>query len=228
MTREDPFAQTVIPLFHQLYYGAGELTWRNTYWLGFQAQKCPLDLWIYQEILYDVHPTVVIEAGTLGGGTALFLACMMDLIGQGRVITIDVRPQSDLPQHPRLTYVAGSSIDPAVVGAVTEQLVEDDTVLVILDSGHDRSHVLTELRTYADFVSIGSYLIVEDTNLNGNPVLPNFGPGPREAVEEFLAERNDYVADREREKFLMTFNPGGYLRRGAAIQTTCWIERGRI
>ncbi len=85
--------------------------------------------------------------------------------------------------------------------------------LVILDSGHSRNHVLTELHAYAPFVTPGSYLVVEDTNLNGHPVLGQHGPGPAEAVAEFLEHNDSFVRDESREKFLLTFNPGGFLKR---------------
>jgi len=85
--------------------------------------------------------------------------------------------------------------------------------LVILDSDHSKAHVLQEMELYAPMISVGSYLIVEDTNLHGHPVLPEFGPGPMEAVAEFLPKNPDFIVDRSREKFFMTFNPGGYLKR---------------
>ena len=85
--------------------------------------------------------------------------------------------------------------------------------MVDLDSNHSKQHVLEEMRAYAPMITIGNYLIVEDTNINGHPVLPEFGPGPMEAVEEFLKENHDFVPDPSREKFLVTFNPGGYLRK---------------
>jgi cephalosporin hydroxylase len=84
---------------------------------------------------------------------------------------------------------------------------------VILDSDHERDHVLNELRLYAPLVSAGSYLIVEDSNVNGHPVVSDFGPGPAEAVEQFLAETEEFEVDRSREKFFLTFNPSGYLRK---------------
>ena len=85
--------------------------------------------------------------------------------------------------------------------------------MVVLDSDHHRDHVLAELRTYSALVTPGSYLIVEDTNINGHPVRPEFGPGPMEAVDEFLRESPDFAIDPEREKFFLTFNPRGFLRR---------------
>jgi len=86
-------------------------------------------------------------------------------------------------------------------------------VLVLLDSDHSRDHVLKELQSYAPLVTPGSYVVVEDTNLDGHPVFPEFGPGPMEAVAEFLGSDSHFEVDRTREKFLMTFNPGGFLKR---------------
>jgi cephalosporin hydroxylase len=86
-------------------------------------------------------------------------------------------------------------------------------IMVILDSDHTRAHVRGELRGYGPLVTPGSYLIVEDTNLNGHPAYPQFGPGPMEAVKEFLASSPNFLPDPDCEKFFMTFNPPGYLRR---------------
>lgn len=85
-----------------------------------------------------------------------------------------------------------------------------------MDSNHTKSHVLSEMRVYGDLVTHGSYMVVEDSNLNGHPVDPRFGPGPFEAIGEFLAERDDFVVDETREKFYLTFNPRGYLRKTAS------------
>ena len=87
--------------------------------------------------------------------------------------------------------------------------------MVILDSAHTKAHVLAEMRAYAPMVTVGSYLLVEDTNVNGHPVAPDFGPGPMEAVEAFLTETDEFERDPSREKFLLSFNPGGWLRRCA-------------
>jgi cephalosporin hydroxylase len=203
----------VVRAFHQLYYDSRETIWFNTRWLGVRAQKCPLDLWSYQEILHEVGPDLIIETGTAEGGSGLFLASMCDLLGRGSVVTIDVLHDPSRPRHPRLTYLQGSSTDPAIVEQARRRAGRSDTVLVILDSDHSKEHVRAEMRAYADLVSVGSYLIVEDTNINAHPVLPDFGPGPWEAVEEFLKERPDFAVDPDREKFLLTFNPMGYLRR---------------
>jgi len=88
-----------------------------------------------------------------------------------------------------------------------------DKVLVTLDSDHAKHHVLEELRIYSKMASVGSYVVVDDTNLNGHPVNRPFGPGPAEAVEEFLAQESGLVRDTSREKFGLTFSPGGFLKR---------------
>lgn len=85
--------------------------------------------------------------------------------------------------------------------------------MVILDSDHKKVHVLNELKIYSKFVSKGSYLIVEDSNINGHPVLPNFGLSPMEAIKDFLKENKNFIIDKTKEKFFLTFNPNGYLKR---------------
>ena len=85
--------------------------------------------------------------------------------------------------------------------------------MVILDSDHEADHVYQELIAYSPFVQTGDYLIVEDTNINGHPVTRDYGPGPMEALDQFLSENHEFMIDRRCERFLMTMNPRGYLRR---------------
>ena len=201
--------------FHRLYYDEAEKggTWKNTSWLGVPAHKCPMDMWIYQEMIHELKPDLIVETGTYQGGSALFLASMCDIEGKGAVVSVDIEPQPGLPEHARITYLIGSSTSPGILEEIREKIEPGATVMVILDSDHSADHVSAELRAYAPLVSVGSYLVVEDTNVNGNPILPGWGPGPREAVEEFLKETNGYEVDQTREKFFMTFNPGGFLKR---------------
>ena len=202
----------IVWAFHRLYYNSGSRTWSDTYWFGTQTQKCPLDLWIYQEILHEVRPSAIVETGTAAGGSALYLASICDLLGTGEIVTVDIDERAR-PSHPRVTYVGGSSIAQDVVARVMDLVGDRTPVMVILDSDHSRDHVLEELRRYAPLVTSGSYLVVEDTNINGHPVLPDFGPGPMEAVETFLSESDDFSVDTTREKLMLTFNPRGFLRR---------------
>jgi cephalosporin hydroxylase len=206
-------SQETVDRFHELYYNSAARTWRNTWWMGIRTYKCPLDLWIYQEILSEVRPDLVIECGTAEGGTALYIAHILDLIGKGDVITVDLVPATNPPSHPRIHYVHGSSTDPAIVRFLEDAARGKGAVIVILDSVHTREHVAEELRLYHSLVTTSSYLIVEDTNINGHPVYSDHGPGPMEAVREFLSGRDDFFADTSKEKFFLSFNPDGYLKR---------------
>ena len=207
--------RSVVTEFHRLYFDARafNMTWRNTWFMGHAILKCPLDLWLYQEILHTVRPAVIVETGTAFGGSALYFASLCDLLDHGRVITVDVEPRANRPAHPRITYVDGSSAAPDVVRQVTAAIGRAAPVLVVLDSDHRREHVLAELEAYGPLVTKGSYLIVEDTNLNGHPVEPDHGPGPLEAVETFLRGHPEFAHDTAMDKFLLSFNPRGYLRR---------------
>jgi len=189
----------VIDGFHKLYYETGEAggTWKDTTFLGVSTWKSPLDLWVYQELLWELRPGLIVETGTAHGGSALYLATLCETIGTGEVVSVDIGEWPDRP----------------VVAQVAERAKGAGTVLVVLDSDHSRDHVLAELRAYAPLVTPGSYLVVEDTNINGHPVYEAFGPGPMEAVQDFLKERDDFEVDRTRERFLFSFNPGGWLRK---------------
>jgi cephalosporin hydroxylase len=182
--------------------------------LGTPVLKLPLDLWLFQELIVELRPDLLVETGTFAGGSALYYATVMEAIGTGRVISIDVDSDPARPEHPRLQYIHGGSTDPRVVDYARASADNAERVMVILDSDHAADHVLEEMRAYAPLVSVGSLLIVEDTNINGHPVDPDFGPGPMEAVTRFLAQTVDFAPDRDLERrFLVTFHPRGYLRR---------------
>ena len=205
---------TIVKQFHRLYYHSLHRTWKDTRYRGVTIWKCPLDLWLYQELLHDMRPDLIVETGTAFGGSAYFLGDLCDTLQlDAKIITIDIATEPGRPEHDRVTYVTASSTDPAVLAQVREAVPADGRVLVILDSDHAYGHVLDELRAYADLVSVGSYVVVEDTNVNGHPAYPEFGPGPMEAVDAFLAEDDRFVIDAGMEKFFMTFNPRGYLKK---------------
>jgi cephalosporin hydroxylase len=202
--------------FSRYFYTRADLTWNNTEWLGVQLWKNPLDLWVYQEIVFEVKPALIIETGTYRGGSAYYFASLCDLLGQGQIVTIDRSDNKHRPRHPRIEYWIGSSVAPDIVGKLEARVAETDgPVLVVLDSDHREPHVTKELAAYHGFVTPGSYLIVEDTNINGHPVNPFFGPGPMEAVEQFLPAHPEFEIDRSREKYMVTHNPNGFLRRKA-------------
>ncbi len=202
----------IIDIFHKFYYDSG--IHRKTYWFGVPVWKIPFDLWIYQEIIYELKPELIIETGTAYGGSALYMANILYLIGQGKVITIDIDDTRKRPKHPRITYLKGSSVSKEILDIVKNEYKKTKgNVIVILDSDHKKEYVLKELELYNSFVSKGSYLIVEDTNINGNPVYEEYGHGPMEAVKEFLKKNKNFQIDKTREKFFVSFNPNGYLKR---------------
>ena len=187
------------------------LPWRETTWLGRAITSAPTDLIAYQQLLADVRPDVVIETGAADGGRSLFLASMLDLIGHGRVVAVGA-DDGDRPVHDRLTHLDGDLIGGSL-DASLDDLVGDGRALVILGSAADRATTHREFRRLERFVPAGSYVVVAETILNGNPVWPAFGPGPAEGVKQILGQHGDFVADRSMEKYSLTFNPGGFLRR---------------
>ena len=206
--------------FHDAYYSSA--VWRQTYWQGTPVLKCPLDLWIYQELIERLRPDLIIECGTWAGGSALFMAHMLDIAVGGRVITIDILVDDQVkehyttylpggsalrirPPHPRITQLIGSSTDPGIVRQVAKAAAGLGCVMAVADSDHSQEHALAELKAYAPLVTPGSYFVMEDTNIGGT--------GPNEAVRDFLEQHPEFERDPGQEKFLLTFNPGGYLRR---------------
>ena len=196
-----------------VYYHTGARTWQNTRWLGVPLQKYPTDLMAYQEIISETRPDVLIEAGTYKGGSAFYFASLFDLLGKGRVITMDIEDFPDKPKHPRIEYLVMSSISDEAVRHIKAEVKPEDRVMVSLDSNHTVQHVSRELQIYSQLVSKGCYLVVEDTNINGHPVNFAYGPGPMEAVEAFITKNHNFEIDRSREKFMLTVSPKGYLRR---------------
>jgi len=209
-------AQVVVDRFHKLFYDSG--IWETTSWLGVPTAQNPNDAWIHQEIIVQVKPDFIVEAGTQYGGSAALWATILQQVNpDGRVITIDIKDQvsaaKELPiVKDKVEFLLGSSVDPAIVAQLTKR-VKGKKVLVILDSNHSKTHVFAEMKAYAPLVSKDSYLIVQDTNVNGHPVDKKFGPGPMEAVNEFLATNDQFRPDREAERLMFTMHPKGYLKR---------------
>ena len=226
--------QDIIDDFHKLSYSAAfeeGLTWQHTKWLGVPMFKMPQDILTLTEVIGDVKPHLIIETGTAAGGSALFMATYLDAVGNGKIVTVDIRPiDRNYPAHPRIAYLGGrSSLDAEVLREVqsywdfyakthtygeapNQMSVPGGPVLVILDSDHAQAHVAKELDAYADFVTPGSYLIVEDTNVNGNPVLKEHGPGPHEALEEWLPNHPDFKIDHRMASYQL-FSQHTWVRR---------------
>jgi cephalosporin hydroxylase len=211
-----PSAQGVVERFHKVFYDSK--IWMSTKWLGIPTAQNPNDAWIHQEIIAQVKPDFIVETGTWHGGSAALWATILQQVNpEGRVITIDIndlaKAAKELPiVKDKVEFLIGSSVDPAIVAEVTKR-VQGKKVLVILDSDHRKNHVLAEMKAYGPLVAKDSYMIVQDTNANGHPVLEKYGPGPMEAVEEFLATNDQFLPDHEAERLMFTMHPNGYLKR---------------
>lgn len=185
-------------------------------WHGQRVWQNLFDFWVIQETLFEVRPALLIECGTNRGGSAFFYGQFFDLMQHGQVVSIDVEKLHDL-SHPRVTFLIGSSVDPAVVGRVEEMVkAANGPVLVILDSDHSKKHVLAELEAYARFVTPGSYCLVQDGVIDKLVIFRHGRPGPLRAVQEFLPRHPEFSVDLAKvKKFPLTHHPLGWLRRNS-------------
>jgi cephalosporin hydroxylase len=194
-----------------------------TRYFGVQTLKNPLDFWVYQELITDLRPDVIVEVGNRFGGSALALAHMCDLMGKGRVIGLDVDHQEMSPvtrAHKRITLIEGDAC--GSFPKVREMIGQDEQVLVIEDSSHTYENTLNVLNTFSPLVKPGGYFIVEDSICHhGLAVGPD--PGPFEAIEAFIAAGNDFIIDRSREAFLISWNPKGFLKRASDLNNNASV-----
>jgi len=216
----------IVRFFHVFFWAhLTKLGRKHPEYQGVPIHKSPGDLFNYQQIILAQQPDYIIECGAFQGGATLYFANQLDLIGKGKVISIDISEREGVwhdtvRSHPRITCLAGSSTDQAIIHRVYELAGDKRNNFVILDSLHTKAHVLAELKAYAGLLQSGCYLVVEDSNLNGHPIPPEWHPptakegGPHEAIADFLRERDDFTIDREmEERFLFSFAPSGYLKK---------------
>ncbi len=188
----------------------------NSKWMGAPAWKNPLDAWVYQEIIYEVKPDYVVEIGSAHGGSTLFLANILDIIGKGKVISIDIDRSKFKVKHKRIIAIKGDSCSKKVVTKV-ENEIKKGSVLVIQDGDHRQDGVTKDLESYCNIVTKGSYFIIEDSivDLIKPPKDVSWleGSGPTKAIQNFLASHNEYKIDHGWEKYILTYNPGGFLKK---------------
>lgn len=199
----------------------------NFSWMGRPIIQYPQDMIAMQEIIWELKPDLIIETGIAHGGSLIYYASLLELIGKGEVLGIDIdireHNKQEIEKHPmfkRIKMIQGSSVDKSLVEKVKEYAEGKQTVLVCLDSNHTHEHVLQELELYAPFVTKGAYLVVFDTIVEDlpNDYLPgrawSTGNNPKTAVWEFLEQNKDFEIDRAIDnKLLISVAPEGYLKR---------------
>jgi len=199
----------------------------NYTWLGRPIVKYPNDIVIMQEIIWNLKPDVIVETGIAHGGSIVFSASMMEIIGKGEVVAVDIdirKHNKDLiedhPMMKRITMYEGSSTDPAIFEKIKAHCEGKETVLVVLDSLHTHQHVIDELNLYSNLVTVGSYVICPDTFIEFFPKgyysnRPwDVGDNPYTAVKQFLGENDNFENDDVlTSKLLVTEGIEGYLKR---------------
>jgi cephalosporin hydroxylase len=200
-----------------MIYHQDNIVFHHARWLGVKVLKNPLDCWIYQEILWEVRPDIVVEIGSFAGGGSLYFCHLLDLLGHGTVVSVEEDRTHFEVKHPRLVEITGNSGEQHVKDHVAS-LCTGNKTLIVHDADHSRDAVLRDLHFYADLVSPGSYFIVEDgvVDVFDPRAAPRLGweqPGPLVAIREFLKHDERFVMDMGRERYLITYNPCGFLKR---------------
>lgn len=200
----------------------------NFKWMGRPVIQYPQDILAMQELIWEIQPDLIIETGIAHGGSLIFYASMLELIGKGEILGIDIdireHNRREIEKHPmfkRITMIEGSSVDSGIADRVKYFAENKEKIIVVLDSNHTHEHVLRELELYSPLVSMGSYIVVFDTIVEDLPegYFPNkrpwaVGNNPKTAVAEFLAKNKSFEVDRTIDnKLLISVAPGGYLRK---------------
>ena len=221
-------------ILSQLWLRSG---WDNKYvysftWLGRPIIQLPEDMFRIQEVIFKIEPDVIIETGVAHGGSLIFYASLCKLMGKGRIIGIDIeiRPHNrqaienhELFQY--ITLVEGNSIAPEIVAKVKAMVKSGEKVFVMLDSNHTKAHVLAELESYADLVSVGSYIVAADGIMASLAGAPRSSPdwtwnNPKAAAQDFVKKNPQFIIEQPSWLFNesnlsknVTYWPGAWLYR---------------
>jgi len=198
----------------------------ENHYFGVKTLKNPLDFWVYREMVYEHKPDVIVEIGTFNGGSALAFAHILDVLGHGRLIGIDLdhdHVPDYIKNHPRITFLEGDACE--LYDVVKSSIPEGARVLVFEDSAHTYQNTLNILKSYREIIQPGDFIVIEDTICHHGL---DEGPSPSgyEAVEEFLRIDLDFELDRSKENFGITWNPKGFLRRKGGSVKKAEIEKG--
>lgn len=199
-------------------------------WMGVPIIQMPADIMATQEVIWATKPDVIIETGVARGGSVLFMASLLHLMGNGRVIGVDIdiraHNREAIEAHPmadRVTLIEGGSVDETTLAAVRAEIPDEARVMVVLDSDHSRDHVLAECRAYGAMVTAGCYMVVADTMIGhvqqkdapqNRSKIWYEGNEPLSALRMFLSEDSRFEVDEELNgKLVLASSPGGYIRR---------------
>jgi cephalosporin hydroxylase len=197
----------------------------NFSWMGRPIIQLPEDLLMAQEVIYKVQPQVIVETGLAHGGSSVFYASLLEILGEGRVISVDIEIRAHnrraIEAHPlkkRITLIERSSIAPETLEEVRKQISPNEKVMVVLDSNHTKEHVRNELELYGPLVTSGSYIVAADGIMEDLDDVPSgkaewTRDNPKAAVHEFLAAHPEFELDSDPTRLGVTYWPDGYLRR---------------
>ncbi len=223
----DLYSEEGLELISSLWvklYAQYKLTHKVT-WIGVPIIQFPEDILMMQELIWKVRPDVIIECGIAHGGSMLFYASLLELIGKGRVIGIDIEIRQynkiAVKSHPishRIEMLEGNSISEEVINTVKKMIKGANKVMVILDSNHSKEHVAKELELYNELVTPGSYLVAMDGAQAFVWDIPNGKPewkedNPLKAIEKFIKSNPQFIIDPYHNRLKVTSNPKGFLRK---------------
>lgn len=194
-------------------------------WLGVPVIQTPEDLVLMQELIFKVQPDYIIETGIAHGGGLVFYASLMELLGKGRVIGVDIEIREHnrkvIETHPlsgRIELIEGNSTSKETLQKIKGKIADNSQVVVCLDSDHTKPHVLKELELYKSFILPGGYFVVFDTVISrlaapGNTEKKYVNNSPKEAIDEFLQKNKNFEIDKNYNKLFVSGAPDGYLKR---------------
>jgi cephalosporin hydroxylase len=204
-----------MPLGEWLKYHQENIHFAQKY-RGLQMIKNPFDLVVYEELIDEIKPDIIIELGNSEGGFSLWLADRIkNFFGKGKIITVDLEDKGKENigkfNYNNIIAIVGDCNSDSVIEEIREKISENERVMIIEDSAHTFEHTLKVLENYKNIVTAGSYFIVED----GICDLLELGikPGPMKVAEDWIIKNANFEIDRSREKYIMTYNPKGYLKR---------------
>lgn len=194
-------------------------------WLGVPIIQTPEDMMLMQELIFKIQPDVIIEAGVAHGGSIVYYASLLELLGKGKVIGIDIEIREHnrkvIEMHPmfkRIELIEGNSVSKETIKKLKKIIPKNSKVIVCLDSNHTKNHVLKELQLYHKFVNPKSYIVVFDTITSrlaeqGACDKMYLNNSPKEAVEEFLKRQKNFEIDKNYNKLYISSSKDGYLKR---------------